>query len=105
MCLVRMYALLGLCAVAALGGCGGCSQEMDHGHNSNADASGGAEDASPDQDGAAGTPDAALPFCPDAGPPADASPYDASPYDGGPYDGGPDAGPPVCRDPWDAGAE
>jgi hypothetical protein len=73
---------------------------MDHGGGGGyPDGNAGANDA-----GTAG--DAGpLPFCPDAGPPPDASPYDAGMFDAGVIDAGPtpDAGPPTCRYPWDAG--
>jgi hypothetical protein len=97
--LVRRLAALVLAALiarAAMGCSGGCSQEMDHG---------GAEaDGSSAGDAGAGG-DGGLPFCPDAGPPPDASPYDAGMFDAGVHDAGmpPDAGPPTCRYPWDAG--
>jgi hypothetical protein len=93
-----VFALAALLASSATGGCAtGCDQEMEHG--------GSNTDAAAVQDGGAGTGDAGLPLCPDAGPPPDASPYDAGMFDAGVIDAGPppDAGPPTCRYPWDAG--
>ena len=77
-----------LIALVSLIGAGGCNQEMEHGHIT---------DAAPgSQDGGAGASDAGIP-CPDAGPPPDA---------GTPPDGGilPDAGvPPDAGLPPDGG--
>ena len=103
MCLVRPLAVLALAALVVGGGATGCStgcnQEMEHG--------GSNTDAAASQDGGAGAGDAGLPFCPDAGPPPDASVHDAGMFDAGIDDAGPppDAGPPTCRYPWDAGPD
>ncbi|HEU5060308.1 MAG TPA: hypothetical protein VFU21_27445 [Kofleriaceae bacterium] len=97
---LAVLALAGLLAGGALSGCStGCNQEMDHGGNNDPDGAASTSDAG------GGMGDGGLPFCPDAGPPPDASPTDAGLFDAGVVDAGmpPDAGPPTCRYPWDAG--